>query len=117
MTREEATRVLKHIWNNRDENAKSLQQLTNSFFEGQEAIRIAIAALRDMLKRREGCYACREEQPYCDDSGWWAMYEGDTLRLSAKGDEHCIASPFCINCGRQLAKEGGDETKSVEVEG
>lgn len=77
----------------------------------------AMTALRDMLKRREGCYACREEQPYCDDSGWWAMYEGDTLRLSAKGDEHCIASPFCINCGRQLAKEGGDETKSVEVEG
>ena len=83
----------------------------------QEAINTAIAALRDMLKRREGCYACREEQPYCDDSGWWAMYEGDALRLSAKGDEHCIASPFCINCGRQLAKEGGDETKSVEVEG
>ena len=53
MTREEAARVLKHIWNNRDENAKSLQQLTNSFFEGQEAIRIAIAALRGWVRTED----------------------------------------------------------------
>lgn len=46
MTREEAARILKYLWIEQDENAKYLQQLTTSFFERQEAIRIAIAALR-----------------------------------------------------------------------
>ena len=46
MTREEAARVLKYLWIERDENAKSMQQLTKSFFERQEALRIGAAALR-----------------------------------------------------------------------
>ena len=47
MTREEAARVLKYLWIERDENAKSMQQLTKSFFERQEALRIGVAALRE----------------------------------------------------------------------
>ena len=46
MTREEAARVLKYLWIERDENAKLMQQLTKSFFERQEALRIGAAALR-----------------------------------------------------------------------
>ena len=46
MTRDEAARVLKYLWIERDENAKSMQQLTKSFFERQEALRIGVAALR-----------------------------------------------------------------------
>ena len=33
MTRDEAARVLKYLWIEQDENAKSMQQLTKSFFE------------------------------------------------------------------------------------
>ena len=46
MTREEAARVLKYLWIEQDENAKSMQQLTKRFFERQEALRIGVAALR-----------------------------------------------------------------------
>ena len=46
MTREEAARVLKYLWIERDENAKSMQQLTKSFFERQEALRVGAAILR-----------------------------------------------------------------------
>ena len=46
MTREEAARVLKYLWIERDKNAKLMQQLTKSFFERQEALRIGAAALR-----------------------------------------------------------------------
>ena len=46
MNREEAARVLKYLWIERDENAKLMQQLTKSFFERQEALRIGAAALR-----------------------------------------------------------------------
>ena len=46
MTREEAARGLKYLWIERDENAKLMQQLTKSFFERQEALRIGAAALR-----------------------------------------------------------------------
>lgn len=33
MTQDEAARGLKYLWVERDENAKSMQQLTESFFE------------------------------------------------------------------------------------
>ena len=33
MTQDEAARVLKYRWIERDENTKSMQQLTKSFFE------------------------------------------------------------------------------------
>ena len=42
---EEAARVLKYLWIERDENAKSMQQLTKSFFERQEALRIGVGCV------------------------------------------------------------------------
>ena len=72
MTREEAARVLKYLWIERDENAKLMQQLTTRFFERQEALRIGVAALRSPTPDPDtglvpcGC-GCK---PELRDDGW-----------------------------------------------
>ena len=74
MTREEAARVLKYLWIERDENAKLMQQLTKSFFERQEALRIGAAALREKAERERGCAYCvigkrSPDAEYCSNCG------------------------------------------------
>ena len=74
MTREEAARVLKYLWIERDENAKSMQQLTKRFFERQEALRIGVAALREKAERERGCAYCvigkrSPDAEYCSNCG------------------------------------------------
>lgn len=73
----------------------------------QEAINMAIAALRDAQARQEGC-------EYCEDG-----FECDTNHFHTRPDwmllndiNDCIPAHYCPNCGRHLAsdqaKEGGE---------
>ena len=84
MTREEVARVLKYLWIERDENAKSMQQLTKSFFERQEALRIGVAVLRGSEPDSEtGLVPCR--------CGGKAKIESGSIR--------CIRCDISVRCG------------------
>ena len=96
MTREEAARVLKYLWIEQDENAKSMQQLTKRFFERQEALRIGVAALRSPTPDPETGLVpcgCGGKAQCCGNSGDYDSYsfecikcETGTLSFNTKED-------------------------------
>ena len=125
MTRDEAARVLKYLWIERDENAKSMQQLTKSFFERQEALRIGVAALRgpqpDPETRLVPCVYCgdADDQANLFEENNYAPYSGMESAISINRQQdgrHIVCVDlwkdgnvvadfeifYCPMCGRKL---------------
>lgn len=90
MTRQEAVRVLKYLWIERDENAKLMQQLTTRFFERQEALRMGAAALRGpQPDPKTGLVPC--------GCGGQAVFEGSFLDEEVPSSYRVSLS--CVECG------------------
>jgi hypothetical protein len=105
MTREEAARVLKYLWIERDENAKLMQQLTTRFFERQEALRMGAAALRgprpDPDTGLKGCWHCRNIEAHHIEYVIAVKAKGGTpLNMPVDCPYH-----YCPACGRKLEVE------------
>ena len=125
MTREEAARVLKYLWIERDENAKLMQQLTKSFFERQEALRIGAAALRGPQPAPDtglkGCLFCKAMDDYkalqIDPAFAYKYTVAIVSRLYKAGNPRARSTStyygngkyvlnYCPMCGRKLEVEG-----------
>jgi len=87
--------------------------------EQAQLYRTALTALRDMLKRQEGCWHCHGIEAHEIEY----VTELKNAYLEHIKAPEAIPYRHCANCGRELSgnaeqvKEGEDETKSVEVEG
>ena len=77
--------------------------------------RTALSALREQLKRSEGCDACKEDGFFQNRYGDILRMDGDVLILETEGYPGVtFRCDYCPKCGRQLfgnteqVKEGGE---------
>ena len=95
------------------------EQQKTALWAEYNALDTAISALRDMLKRREGCWHCHGIEAHEIEY----VTELKNAYLEHIKAPEAIPYRHCANCGRELSgnaeqvKEGEDETKIVEVEG
>ena len=69
-----------------------------------EAVRFAIAALRDMLKRREGCDFCNESEQIQNPYGDIMEMDDGVLILDTEGYPKVkFRIKYCPDCGRELS--------------
>ena len=128
MTREEAARVLKYLWIERDENAKLMQQLTTRFFERQEALRMGAAALRgpqpDPITGLVPCDFCTDtfgQKPLLQENKYEPYTRMmSTISIEENNGKHQIEIDlwdggnvyaafeinYCPMCGRKLEVKG-----------
>ena len=108
MTREEAIEVLIDRY-----NSGVIRSRTNDD-EWRLATDTAIVALRDMLKRSEGCDFCNESERIQNQYGDIMEMDEGVLILDTEGYPRVtFRIKYCPDCGRELSgnaeqvKEGG----------
>lgn len=66
--------------------------------------RTALAALRDALKRAEGCDTCMKGQAMFGDVLWAFNKDGKAV-ININGEQANTVFPYCPMCGRKLEDE------------
>ena len=93
------------------EDDQAYSQLSKSMYEDGyrriDACKAAIAALRDMLKRREGCDFCNESEQIQNQYGDIMEMDDGVLILDTEGyPKVTFRIKYCPDCGRKLEEEG-----------
>lgn len=71
-----------------------------------EAMKMAIAALREQEERSKGCPYCLYLEPLCIPDGEIIAIETDGKQYVIEGDYWGFGIKFCPKCGRKLEVEG-----------
>ena len=102
----------------RDEAAREIDNTACCFSDKKfrNALHMAAAALRDMLKRREGCDFCNESEQIQNPYGDIMEMDDGVLILDTEGYPRVtFRIKYCPDCGRELSgnaeqvKEAGNE--------
>ena len=105
MNREEAARVLTELADEYEKYEISAYGWLRTTYI--PAHRMAAAALRDMLKRREGCDFCNESEQIQNQYGDIMGMDDGVLILDTEGYPGVtFRIKYCPMCGRKLEEEG-----------
>ena len=69
-----------------------------------QTLTTALAALRDALKRAEGCDTCMKGQAMFGDVLWAINKDGKAV-ININGEQANTVFPYCPMCGRKLEVE------------
>lgn len=79
-----------------------------------ETAQAALAAMREQMKRSEGCDTCKKGQAHFGDVLWAINKDGKAV-ININGEQANTVFPCCPNCGQQL-KDTEQAMVNSEVE-